>query len=304
MKNANNITLGYIYALQAFLAWGFLPFFWKSLLHVDALEILAHRIIWSFGFLLLLLFIGKQKNTWKLLRERRTRNNLLCTSLLIGANWGTFIYAVNSNQIVEASLGYYINPIINVFLGMVILKEKLDKLKIAALIIASISVAYLTIDYGQFPWIAIFLASSFGFYGLLKKTAKIDAIPALTIETLFLTPVALGYVIFLLYNHTGSFAATTPSTNILLILTGVATTLPLYWFAKGAHRIPLSSIGFLQYIGPTLMLLIGIFAYNETFKSEQILAFSLIWIALFIYSISLIRNARRQKKARNSLISA
>jgi len=294
MKESNNSTVGYLYALQAFFAWGILPLFWKLLHHVESIEVLSHRIFWSFAFLILLLLFRKEKNTWQLLKQKQTRNKLICTSLLIGFNWGLFIYAVNSNQIVEASLGYYINPIINVLLGMIILKEKLDKLKLSALIIASLSVIYLTIDYGHFPWIAIFLATSFGFYGLLKKTTGVEAIPALSIETFLLTPIATIYIIYLFINNSGSFIYTNLSTDIYLILTGVVTTLPLYWFAKGAQRIPLSAIGFMQYIGPTLMLLIGIFIYGESFKSEQIIAFSLIWVALALYSFSMIRNTRKK----------
>ncbi|GAB7087309.1 hypothetical protein JCM15579A_14130 [Marinifilum fragile] len=208
-----------------------------------------------------------------------------------------FIYAVNINQIVEASLGYYINPIVNVLLGMIILKERLNTLKIVALIIASVSVIYLTIDYGRFPWIAIILALSFGFYGLVKKTAGIEAIPALTVETFILAPLAAGFIFWKLFDHSGALFSGDISTDAYLMLTGIVTTLPLYWFAKGAQRIPLSAIGFMQYIGPTLMLLIGVFVYDEAFKKEQIIAFSLIWFALVLYTISMIQGTRQKKEA-------
>lgn len=286
--------MGYVYALQAFFAWGILPIFWKLLSHVSAVEVLAHRIFWSFVFLLLLLLWTKQKRLLDLLRQKKTRNSLIISSLLIGGNWGLFIYAVNTNQIVEASLGYYINPIVNVVLGMLVLNEKLDRLKTLALILASSAVIYLTIDYGQFPWIAIILACSFGFYGLVKKTAGIEAIPALAVETLILTPVAAIYIIYLLIDGSGALFIGNWTTDSYLMLTGVVTTLPLYWFAKGAQRIPLSAVGFMQYIGPTLMLLIGVIIYKESFKYEQAIAFGLIWFALAIYTYSMIKNTKKK----------
>lgn len=296
MENSKNNTVGYIYALQAFFAWGILPLFWKLLSDIPAMEVLAHRIFWSFVFLLLFILIKKQKNIIALLKQKKTRNSLIVSSLLIGGNWGLFIYAVNINQIVEASLGYYINPIVNVLLGMIILKERLNTLKTIALIIASISVIYLTIDYGRFPWIAIILALSFGFYGLVKKTAGIEAIPALTVETFILAPIAAGFIFWKIFDHSGALFSGNISTDTYLILTGIVTTLPLYWFAKGAQRIPLSAIGFMQYIGPTLMLLIGVFVYDEAFKREQIIAFSLIWFALILYTISMIRGTRQKQQ--------
>lgn len=296
MENTKNTTMGYVYALQAFFAWGILPIFWKLFSDVPALEILAHRIFWSFVFLMILLLFIRQKNVWNLLRQKKTRNSLFISSLLIGLNWGLFIYAVNINQIVEASLGYYINPIVNVILGMIVLKEKLNKLKYFAVILASVAVIYLTIDYGKFPWIAILLACSFGLYGLTKKTAGIEAIPALAVETLILTPVALGYILYKMWIGNGALFTGSISTSYYLMLTGIVTTLPLYWFAKGAQRIPLSALGFMQYIAPTLMLLIGVVIYHEPFRYEQIIAFGLIWIALTLYTTSIIRTTRKKMK--------
>ncbi|MDQ2180855.1 EamA family transporter RarD [Marinifilum sp. D714] len=297
MENSQNNTIGYIYALQAFFTWGILPVFWKLLGDIPAMEVLAHRIFWSFVFLMLFIMLKKQKNIIALLKQKKTRNSLIVSSLLIGSNWGLFIYAVNINQIVEASLGYYINPIVNVLLGMIILKERLNTLKTIALIIASISVIYLTIDYGRFPWIAIILALSFGFYGLVKKTAGIEAIPALTVETFILTPIAAGFIFWKLFDHSGALFSSDISTDAYLMLTGIVTTLPLYWFAKGTQRIPLSAIGFMQYIAPTIMLSIGVFVYGEAFKKEQIISFSLIWFALILYTISMIRGTRQKKEA-------
>jgi chloramphenicol-sensitive protein RarD len=296
MENTKNATMGYVYALQAFLTWGILPIFWKLFSDVPALEILAHRIFWSFAFLIILLILTRQKNVWSLLRQKKTRKSLIISSLLIGLNWGLFIYAVNTKQIVEASLGYYINPIVNVILGMIVLNEKLDKLKYIAVLIASAAVLYLTIDYGKFPWISIILACSFGLYGLTKKTAGIEAIPALAVETLILAPFALGYILYKMWIGSGALFTGSISTSSYLMLTGIVTTLPLYWFAKGAQRIPLSALGFMQYIAPTLMLLIGILIYNEPFRYEQFIAFGLIWLALTLYTTSIIRNTRKKIK--------
>ena len=296
MESTKNTSMGYVYALQAFFAWGILPIFWKLLSNVSALEILAHRIFWSFIFLVFLLLWTKQKNVLNLLKQKKTRRSLLISSLLIGLNWGLFIYAVNANQIVEASLGYYINPIVNVLLGMLVLNEKLDKLKLSALLIASIAVIYLTIDFGEFPWIAIVLACTFGFYGLVKKTAGLEAIPALTIETLLLTPFAAIFIGYKLWTGTGALFSISLTTDSYLMLAGIVTTLPLYWFTKGAQRIPLSALGFMQYIGPSLMLLIGVVIYGEVFRYEQAIAFGLIWFALVLYSISMFRNTKSKFK--------
>jgi chloramphenicol-sensitive protein RarD len=178
---------------------------------------------------------------------------------------------------------------------MIILKEKMDKLKSIALIIASIAVIYLTLDFGRFPWIALMLAVSFAFYGLVKKTAGIQAIPALAVETLILTPLAGLFILWGIVNGSGTLFSGEISIDFYLILTGIVTTLPLYWFAKGAQLIPLSAIGFMQYIGPTLMLLIGVIVYDEPFKKEQMIAFGLIWLALVLYTISMIRNTRKLK---------
>ncbi len=293
MNSNRDSVLGYFYAFLAFIAWGILPVYWKLLKAVPAWEILAHRIFWSFIFLFILLLIKQRHRIFGLLRSRKTRNTLLITSLLIGSNWGVYIYAVNTRQIVEASLGYYITPLINVALGMLVLHERLDKLKFIALLLAVAAVAYLTIDYGHFPWIALYLAFSFGFYGLLKKTSGIEAMPALAIETLMITPFAALFIVWKLFDGTGYLFAGDPVTNILLIVTGVVTSMPLFWFAMGAQRISLTSVGFMQYIAPTLMLLLGIIVYGESFRYEQSIAFGCIWVALVFYSVSMLKRKKQ-----------
>jgi chloramphenicol-sensitive protein RarD len=294
MSDKHDQAKGYLFALQAFLSWGLLPVYWKLLSHIPAVEILAHRIFWSLLFVLGFLAWQKQLKLSPIFKNRKSLFTLIVTGLLIGCNWGVFIYAVNINHIVEASLGYYINPLINVMLGMLFLKERLNKLQAIALVLAASAVTYLTIDYGRFPWISLFLACSFGVYGLLKKINRVDAMPALAIETLVLAPFAVIYITWKMADGTSYFLNDTLSNNLLLMLSGAATTLPLYWFGLGAKRISLTSIGFMQYIGPTIMLLLGIFAYKEDFPLEKQIAFAGIWLALVIYSFSIFKSYRRR----------
>jgi chloramphenicol-sensitive protein RarD len=284
--------IGIVYATVAFFAWGVLPFYWKTLGNLPAFEILAHRILWSFVFISIVLAVRKKTHIKELLRDPKSRKSLVMTSGLIGLNWLTYVYAVNSEHIVEASMGYYINPLVSVFLGIVILKERLDLLQMISFVLACAGVLYLTLDYGRFPWIAVVLAGAFAFYGLFKKTSNLQSLPSLMLETMFLSPLALGIMIYGAVSSRGSFLSASIKTDLLLIFAGVVTTLPLYWFAQGAKRIPLSSVGFLQYIAPTFMLCIGVFFYNEIFTRAHFISFGLIWIALVLYSITLFRKTR------------
>jgi chloramphenicol-sensitive protein RarD len=281
---------GYVYTLQAFIVWGLLPLYWKQLKALPAFEVLMHRIWWSLVFILLILLIQKRAHLLPLLRSRKTLLTLTITALLVGSNWGLYIYAVNANFLVEASLGYYITPLVNIALGMIILRERLDRLKLLALLFALIGVLYLSIDFGQVPWIALYLAFSFGLYGLLKKTSGIEPLPALAIETLIIAPIAFIWIIWGYFSGEGALFRVSIKLDLLLIVAGVATTMPLYWFAQGARKIPLSSVGFMQYIAPTIMLFLGIFIYNEAFPIGKIIAFSFIWLALLIYTLSVFRN--------------
>lgn len=292
MERVRQHRLGIVYTTIAFSAWGVLPFYWKALHEVPAVEILAHRILWSFIFIFLVLAIRKRIKPREFLRNTRNRNSLIVTSLLIGLNWLTYVYAVNSGRIVEASMGYYINPLFSVFLGVVILKERLNLVQLSAFVLACIGVLYLTIQYGKFPWIAVLLAGAFGLYGLFKKTSNLESLPSLLIETMFLAPIALGIIIYQALIAKGSLFSSSPKIDLLFIFAGVVTTLPLYWFAQGAKRIPLSSVGFLQYIAPTLMLFIGVFLYRETFTLAHGISFGFIWIALTMYSLTLMKTSR------------
>lgn len=296
MSTQHGQASGYLYTFQAFLTWGLLPIYWKFLSHIPALEILSHRIFWSLIFSLLFLTWKKQLRLAPIFSNRKALGTLVVTGLLVGSNWGIYIYAVNINHIVEASLGYYITPLINVALGIIFLKERLNKFQLAALLLAATAVVYLTVDYGRFPWISIYLAASFGVYGLLKKMSGVNAMPALTIETMVLTPFALSYIIWGLVSGEGHLFTESLQTDVLLIMAGIVTTMPLYWFAIGAKRISLTSVGFMQYVAPTIMLLLGIFMYEEGFPMEKQVAFAAIWIALALYSYSIILNYKRKKR--------
>ncbi len=282
---------GIAYTAVAFFTWGVLPFYWKALGEVPALEILAHRILWSFLFITVVLVIQKKVYVKRLLHDGNTRRALLLTSGLIGLNWFTYVYAVNSERIVEASMGYYINPILSVFLGIIILKERLNLLQLVAFLLACAGVVYLTLDYGRFPWISVLLACAFALYGLFKKTTDVDSMPGLMIETMLLAPIALFIVIYQTLTGRGALFSVSLGSDLLLIGAGVVTTMPLYWFAQGTKRIRLSSVGFLQYIAPSLMLLIGVFVYNETFTSAHLISFGLVWCGLVLYTISLMRGS-------------
>lgn len=276
-------TQGIIYAILAYSAWGLFPFYWKYLGAIPPVNILAHRILWSSVFTLTLCLFIKRNYLRKYFSSPKSLVGLLITGMLVSINWGIYIYAVNSDQLIEASLGYFINPLVSIVLGMVFLGEKLNKIQLVAFLFAMAGVAYLTINYGCFPWIAIVLALSFGIYGLLKKTMNYDSMSALAVETTLLAPIALGYLIFNA-PETGNSLATQPfSMSILLVFSGVITALPLYWFGTAAVRIPLYSIGFFQYIAPSMKLFIGVFLFHETFSVTHTVSFSLIWAGLVLY---------------------
>lgn len=277
----------------AYLLWGVLPIFWKALETVDSLEILAHRIIWS---VVLLAAIVRLRRSWSQIRNlgRDSLIRLLIAGSLLSLNWATYIWAVNNGHIVESSLGYFINPLLNVALGVMILRERLDPTQWLAIGIATAGVAYMTIAVGSLPWIALVLAFSFAIYALLKKQMMaLGPFESLTVEiTLVLVP-ALIFVVVLAFNGDGSFGSAGPRTTILLILTGLATALPLLLFGAAATRIPLSTIGLLQYIAPSMQFFIGVFIYNEVVGRDRLIGFILVWVALAIYTGSGLVRRRR-----------
>lgn len=293
-------------AIGAYLVWGVLPIYWKELNHVSSIEILMSRVVWAFLFTLLIVLLMKKGPTLKadfiaLWKNPKAFWSLFFASVLISVNWFLYIYAVNTNHLVETSLGYYINPLISVLLGIIFLKESLSKAQKLAFIIAAIGVIILTISYGKFPWLAFALAVSFALYGLMKKTIKLDALRGLTIETMFILPFALLFYLYLFVTNNATLFHDTLQTDILFVLTGVATAVPLLLFTKGAQKIPLYMIGFLQYIAPTSMLFLGVIIYGETFNTIDLISFSLIWIALLLFTFSKVMEARIKKRKEISL---
>ncbi|MFP7298339.1 EamA family transporter RarD [Neobacillus niacini] len=293
-------TKGIYYTAGAYIFWGVLPIYWKFIDQIPAMEILAHRVIWSFVFVLLIVGILKRKllkNFFQVqMKQVKTWLGLFLASLLISINWFVYIFAVNSNHIVEASLGYFINPLVAVLLGVFVLGEKMNRLQAVSFTVAGIGVVYMTLSLGTFPWIALILALSFGFYGLSKKLIKVDSILGLLLETLFIVPFALLFLAYLGVNGQNSFAAGSLTDDLFLLGSGIATALPLLWFGIGAQKIPLYLVGFLQYIAPTISLLLGVLLYGEAFTKDHAVTFSCIWIALGIFSISNIRQMIKKRK--------
>lgn len=301
-NNTYNKRLGIIYGVMAFTAWGLLPIYWKLLDRIPALEILAHRIVWSFVFVAVLLIF---KNDFKILKEilasRRKSLLILAGAVLISINWYTYIWAVNANFVLQTSMGYYINPLVVSLLSMFVLKEKFNRAKIIALLLATTGVLILTIQYGEVPWVALILAISFALYGLVKKILNLDTITVLALETLMITPIALFYIGRLQLTGEGSLAVIPTSVLALLIFSGVVTATPLLWFARGTHLVEFSTIGFLQYIAPTISFFLGIFLFNEEFSTTHLISFGFIWVALIVYTVAITRGEKQTKKAREAV---
>jgi chloramphenicol-sensitive protein RarD len=291
---------GIIYTAGAYLLWGILPIYWKFINEVPALEILAHRVIWSFIFVLIIVVLLKRKilkNFFQVqMSQKKTWLGLFLASLFISINWFTYIYAVNTNHIVEASLGYYINPLIAVLLGVFVLREKVNVLQAISFVIAGIGVIYMTVSVGKLPWISLVLALSFGFYGLSKKLIKVDSILGLLLETLFVLPFALLFLAYLGVNDQHSFSTGSIKNDLFLLGSGIATALPLLWFGIGAQKIPLYMVGFLQYISPTISLILGVLIYGESFTKDHVVTFACIWIAIALFTISNIRQGINKRR--------
>lgn len=286
-KNQQHSSTGVGYAVLAFAAWGVLPIYWKAMEEVSALEILTHRIFWSFIFVFILLMVTGGKHQLKTIFHKNTRMlPSILSSLLISINWLIFIWAVNSEHIVETSLGYYINPLISIFLGMVVLRERLNFWQLLSLAFAMVGVLVITIQFGKFPWVALSLALTFGLYGLVKKKTNFEAKISLFLETLFVTPLALLYIVILQVKGIGSLGTAPLHTHLLFLGAGVVTALPLLWFAEATKRVPLSTIGFTQYLAPSISLLLGVLVYHEPFTKSHLITFAFIWFALVLYSFS------------------
>jgi chloramphenicol-sensitive protein RarD len=277
---------GIINAILAFLCWGLFPLYFHALNEVPPGQILAHRVLWSLLFLAAVLTVRRQ---WKwlpeVMRQPRVIGSFVASAFLLSANWLVYIWAVNNGHVIEASLGYFINPLVNIMFGYLLLKERLRIGQWAAIAIAALGVAWLTWQAGTVPWIALILASTFGAYGLMRKTAKLGALEGLSFETMVLFPLALAYVLWLSLHGDNSFInSPSDSTRWLLIAAGPITAIPLLLFASGARQIPLSVLGLLQYISPTIQFLLGVWLFHEAFTEVRLIGFLLIWSALALYA--------------------
>lgn len=293
---------GVLVALIAYIIWGVFPVFWKQLSAVSSIEVLLSRVIWAFVFTtIFIVIIGQGKHLLtdlkNLAKQKGQLIRLFFASVFISINWGVFIWAVSAGQILQSSLGYYINPLIMVLFGVIFFKEKLEKYTLIAIIIAAMGVCILAISYGEIPWVALTLAITFAIYGVLKKKITLDATRGLAIETLFITPFAIIGYIYLLLTTEISFVYDGFSTTTLLILGGILTAIPLVLFAKGAQTIPLYLIGFIQFIAPTISFFIGVFVYNEAFTDVEVMAFSCIWLAVIIFSTFKMKEARKNYRS-------
>jgi chloramphenicol-sensitive protein RarD len=303
-KSQKESLSGAVCASSAFLIWGLSPAYWKVLRDIPAFEIIMHRVIWSFLFLMVvLIFQGHWSEFAATAKKPRTFMILLPSTLLLGINWFIYIWAVNHDHVLQASLGYFINPLINVLLGMVFLKERLRHLQAVSLILAGVAVLYLTFQYGEFPWIALSLAFAFGFYGLIRKVAPISSLIGLSVEMLVLSGPALAYILFLNSKGVGALFHISIKIDLFLMGSAFLTAFPLLLFITGTRRLNLSTVGFLQYITPSGMFILGAFLYNEPLSTAQLIAFGLIWTALFIYSTDAARHYRQSKHPRDTIIS-
>ena len=289
---------GLFLGFGAYLLWGVLPLYFKALAHVDPFEIVAHRILWS------LLFLGALATLWSrwgairdALRNPRVLGVLAVTALLIGVNWLVYIWAVLNNHVLEGSLGYYLNPLVNVLLGVVLLKEKLTRAQMAAVMLAAAGVAVLAVGAGSGLWISLTLAGSFALYGYLRKVAPVDSLEGLSIETVILAPLALGWVLWLSAEGQSGLQIDT-TTTFLLVAAGAVTAVPLLLFTAAAKRLPYSTLGFLQYIAPSLQFLLAVLLFGERLTTAHIVCFAAIWTALAIFAVEGVRLGRRAARAR------
>jgi len=290
------MRIGMLQAVLAYIMWGLFPVYFKALIDVPPFEILVHRMLWSLVFVLVILAVRRQ---WAWLRPALRQPKVLAaftaSSLLLASNWLLYIWAVNNDHVVDASLGYFINPLVSILLGMLVLKERLRALQWAAVAVAAAGVAWLTWLAGHPPWIGLVLAATFGGYGLMRKIAPLGALEGLSLETLLLFPVAAGYLWYLSVTGHNSFASASVPEQWLLAAAGPVTAVPLLLFAAGARRISLTLLGLLQYLSPSLQLLLGVWLYHEPFGGARLAGFALIWGALALYSAEGLWRGWRQR---------
>jgi chloramphenicol-sensitive protein RarD len=296
---------GYLFGFAAYALWGFFPLYFKLLRPASPSEILADRVVWSLVFMILVLAVARR---WRPLVELSRKPRLIAgaalAAVLVAVNWGMYIYGVTSSQIVETSLGYFINPLVTVALGVLVLRERLRPAQWFAVGVGALAVAVLAVDYGRLPWIALTLAVSFGTYGLVKKRLGLPAADGLLVESAVLTPLALGYLIWLATRQESTFGTVSPGHTVLMIIAGPVTAVPLLLFAGAANRVPLSALGLLQYLAPILQLGIGVLVYREPMPPARLAGFGLVWIALAVFTWDGVRNARRTARDRATAAAA
>ncbi len=294
-------TAGILFGVGAYGLWGLLPVYFVALMPAGPVEIVANRVVWSLVFCILLITATR---SWRALanafRNRSVFGALAIASALIGANWLIFTYGVTTGQAVEASLGYFINPLVSVLLGVLVLKEKLRPLQWAAVGIGFVAVGVLTVSYGKLPWIALGLAFSFGFYGFVKKRvgSKVDAVTSLSVETIVLAPLAAGTMVFLALAGSATLASQGPGHFWLLVASGVITAVPLLFFGASARRLPLTTIGLLQYLAPVLQFIMALLVFHETMTPDRWIGFGVVWLALLVLTVDTLRAAGRKSLAR------
>ena len=285
---------GAFYATIAYLAWGFVPLYWQPIRHVPALEILAHRVTWSAIFLAALILLrGRGGEVLAAVRDRKVLLRLALSTTLIATNWFVYIWSVTHGRVIEASLGYFVTPLVNVVLGLLVLSERLRRAQWAAVTLAALGVVWLVVGHGAVPWVTLVLAATFGSYGLVRKTARVDSLVGLMLETALLFPLSSAFLVERF--ATGSAAPATSVQMCFLFGAGAVTALPLLWFADAARRLPLTVLGFFQYLSPTVQLLLGLYWFKEPLAPAQLTAFVLIWAALLLFSGEAVYRTRHER---------
>jgi chloramphenicol-sensitive protein RarD len=286
---------GFLLGVAAYALWGLFPLYWPLLEPAGAVEILAHRIVWSLVTMaVLVVILGRAPALRRMVAERRVAVLLALAAALITVNWATYIWGVNNGHVVETALGYFINPLVTVLMGVFILGERLRPWQWVAMGVAGLAVVVLTLDYGRLPWVALVLAFSFGSYGLCKKQAGAPAIESITFETMLIGPIALGYVVWLGATGQSHFTGHGPGHTVLFITTGVVTAVPLICFGGAAIRVPMVTLGLLQYLTPTLQFLLGVFYFHEDMPAGRWIGFVLVWVALVMFTVDSVRHQRRR----------
>lgn len=296
MTKRTAVGTGALAGFVAYVMWGVFPLYWPLLEPAGAIEILAHRVVQSLIFLLIVNAIRRSWSDLKaVMAKKRSMKLLAIAAVLVTFNWGIFIWAVNSSHVVETSLGYFINPLVSMLLGVLVFRERMRPAQWTAFGIATFAVAFLTWDYGRLPWIALGLAATFASYGLVKKLANAESISSLTIETAYITPFFLGYLIWLELSGRATFPYQGGLHATLMIASGLVTAIPLLLFNAAAIRIPLTTLGVLQYVGPTMQFLIGVFINHEPLPTERLLGFIIVWTALVIFTADAVRHSQKRK---------